>query len=477
MNGFTYNGIHCSAYGVYYIPDASDRWYEDPEFENYQKDVTWKNGGYHYGNAVKIRTISIKCYFEEIDIATREKIRKWLKRDTSGQLIFDDKPFVYYNVRPSAVIPGKIYNDNNESYSGTFEIKFTAEDPFGYLTRKYNMSPAPDNASDYCGIIRGDEDAPIEPSTSGTYFTVYNPGTEDCGLSVVLAGSCSNPFRLFNQRNGSQCVISSLPSNGIYLDIDGDTGNVIAYANSPEIDAGNGFAYHDHGFIMLSPCDHFESHDYSVGNINLYNPTTRKADIEGRTDTTYQLSAYLGVDTGSSDFLSAEVLYQNGEYESMTVETSSIYNQSAGDRISMTINISQSDGTPLSIGLYSSDISDFQLYNIQIEAGNTVTPYIPYIAEGHIVKLNDMDVTEDMIGGRVVQRSQNLSRYASILAINKENNLLILSSEPWQPYMSYLYIYTENLIVIEEQNQSGNWVTPTTVSLSHISVDFKPRLL
>lgn len=252
MEGFTYNGIHCSAYNVYYVPDAEDKWFTDPEFDVAKKDVAWRNGGYFYGTYAKIRTLQLKCFFEEVDIATREKIRRWLGRNTSGRLVFDNKPFVYYNVRPSDVITGKIYLDTDESYSGTFTIKFMAEEPFGYLARKSGITD--DHAEDYCGIIET-ANMPAAPTTSSFNFDVYNPGTEACGLSIKIAGSCSNPFRFFNERNQTRCVISSLPSSSLYLDINGDTGNILTYLSTPDIGASSGFAYHDYGFIRLEPCE------------------------------------------------------------------------------------------------------------------------------------------------------------------------------------------------------------------------------
>lgn len=249
MDGFTYNGVHCSTYGIEYLPDPSARWFDSPEFQLYKKDINWRNGGYYYGNSVEIREIRLECYFEEISIATREQIRKWLGRDTSGNLVFDERPFVYYKVRPKSIVTGKLYNDINDTYSGTLVIEFIAVDPFGYLTRKSNTGNENDNAEDYCGI-KASADMPAAPTTSGTSFDVYNPGTEQCGLKIALKGSCSNAIRFFNERNNTRCVISSLPTSPIELRINGDTGLVTVYSSGIE---ENGFAHHDYGFIRLEP--------------------------------------------------------------------------------------------------------------------------------------------------------------------------------------------------------------------------------
>ena len=207
MDGFTYNGVHCSTYGVGYIPDASGRWFDGAKFDVYETDVSWKNGGYYYGNRAKNREFELRCYFEEITIKQREDIRKWLHRDTSGQLIFDSMPFVYWNVRPTGLATGNIYNDTGK-YSGTFSIKFTAYEPFGYLTRKYNTQSDNDNANDYCDLI-AQESMPAAPTTSSSSFSVYNPGREVCGLTVRLRGSTSNPIMFKNATNNTSCIIQN----------------------------------------------------------------------------------------------------------------------------------------------------------------------------------------------------------------------------------------------------------------------------
>lgn len=251
MSGFSYNGIHCSTYQCEYIPDEKDRWFVESSYKVFDNDVAWKHGGYYYGSRAKVRQFKLKCYFEEITTATREKIRRWLSRDTSGKLIFDDRPFVYYNVRPAAVPEGEIYNDSGK-YSGTFTITFNAYEPFGFLTRKANSGSETDHAEDYCGMIPQSM-MPSAPTTSSRSFQVYNPGTEACGLNIIIGGSASNPIRFINQRNNGVCVIKSFPSTGV-LDIHGDTGFVKYKTSASATAFDNGFAYHDKGFIRLDPC-------------------------------------------------------------------------------------------------------------------------------------------------------------------------------------------------------------------------------
>lgn len=454
MEGFTYNGIHCSAYNVYYVPDAEDKWFKDPEYEVAKKDVAWRNGGYFYGTYAKIRTFQLKCYFEEIDIATREKIRHWLGRNTSGKLVFDDKPFMFYNVRPSDIVPGKIYLDTNESYSGTFTIKFMAEEPFGYLNRKSGITD--DHAEEYCGII-ATANMPADPTTSSTSFDVYNPGTEACGLNLKLAGSCSNPIRFFNERNNTRCVIESLPTNSLYLDINGDTGNCMVYISDPEIGADNGFAYHDRGFVRLDPCETVYSNSYLCGGKNLLNPTTKSGAIEA--NKTYVFSAYSKVTTSNTTYI---------YYEIDNDDNAMVYSSlSVGQRVT-TILSGSSDQTVH----FSFDDSKFE--KAQLEEGSTPTDYMPYISSNTAI-LNDVVVSDMMIGGEAIIRSGAIDYFYRIVNIDRDNNAIICDGVVRQG--SHMTIRDINHIVIQEQNAQGNWVVPTTLSLSHISIDYHPRLL
>lgn len=267
MTGFSYNGIHSSAFGLYYIPSADDLWFADPEYDVYDQSMSWKHGGYYYDSKVKVRKFTIKCYFEEIDTATRQRIKQWVRYNSSGMLVFDDMPFVYWIVRPAKIPQGSWYIDNNESHSGTVTLTFNAYEPFGYLTRKSNGSgDHGDGAEDYCHLINTDDMPPI-PSTSSTAFDVYNPGTEACGLTLEISGSTSNPIRFYNEKNGTFCILNGLPPNNTHLMLDGETGMVSMFEPGDPVRM-NGFAYHDIGMVSLSPNIGYSDVAFTYGGVN-----------------------------------------------------------------------------------------------------------------------------------------------------------------------------------------------------------------
>ena len=255
MSGFSFNGVHSDTYHVEYIPNPDERWFEGPDFELYGKDVSWRRGGYGYGSKVKIRTITLNCWFDQITRKEREDIRRWLGRDKSGKLVLDDMPFVYWNVTPGKTVPGKLYNDHYDGtmqpcYSGTFSVSFTAYDPFGYLMRKSNAGTEEDGAEDFCPIIPTSQ-MPAAPTTASTYFQVYNAGTEKCGMTIKVAGTCSHAFRFRNATNGTMCVFRGLPPNNAVVKADGDSGAVTIHLTMAADMYDFGFEYHDRGYVLL----------------------------------------------------------------------------------------------------------------------------------------------------------------------------------------------------------------------------------
>lgn len=266
MYGFTYNGISSSLYGCYLAEDASDIWRPDAAFTVYDEDPAWHDGGYYYGNKVKARTFTLNCYYEDITIETREKIRRWLGRSTKGQLIFDDRPFAYYNVRVTKATSGNMYVSGDGIYSGTFEVEFTAYEPFGYLTRKSGIVTPDDGANAYTSLISSTK-MPAAPTTASRSFDVYNAGTERCGLYLKIAGSSSHRIMFINNTNGTSMILNMdiLPSSTT-VDINGDSGIVKAYPTATPANTNFGFQYHDSGYIALEPAEIERNIAYTISS-------------------------------------------------------------------------------------------------------------------------------------------------------------------------------------------------------------------
>lgn len=255
--GFSYNGIHSTVFGCYYIPDENDLFDNKADYTVFDDDSGWRDGGYYYGTKIKPREFSIDCFYEDIPKEKKERMMSWLDRKTSGVLVFDERPDVEYHVRPTKKLNGKLYTHRHEgsiadTYSGTFTITFTAYDPFGYLTKKSYTSIDMNGMSSYCGIIE-DSQMPAKPTASSRDFLIYNCGTESCGCVIRIGGSAPNGLTITNDANNQKCKLLALPPSPGYLEIDSSMGliKVKTTTGSEDIIA---FEYSDEGYVNLEPC-------------------------------------------------------------------------------------------------------------------------------------------------------------------------------------------------------------------------------
>lgn len=175
--------------------------------------MTGKHGGYNYGNSVGIREFELECYIDGITTEVFEQMLQWIHRDAKGRLIFDDRPFVYYDVCPWKKPEGKIYpmgNSNEGSvdstlWGGTLTLFFKAYDPFGKMLYKSYDDYDFDGAGISSGILETSQMPPSIEAITGDYL-VYNPGTETANTIIRIAGSAPNGVMIRNYTNGTACA-------------------------------------------------------------------------------------------------------------------------------------------------------------------------------------------------------------------------------------------------------------------------------
>lgn len=186
---------------------------------------------------------------------------QWLGRDTSGVLVYDQQPYVYYDVRPVKRIEIKQYEyrENGETfYSGTFTAVFRCYDPFGKLSISSYVDTCAPQLMDATGILRADMMPPV-PVTTDVGFMLYNCGTEKAPLIIRLAGDVGDGLSIENETTGQVCKIIGLKADeipaGAYLEINSETGQVWL-VKGPDRELA--FHYHDMGYLHAAPCTPFE---------------------------------------------------------------------------------------------------------------------------------------------------------------------------------------------------------------------------
>lgn len=258
--GFTFAGKSSVEMGLHYIPGRDDMFPSHPAFTVIDDDVTGRDGGYYYGSKVKIREFELPCYYEEIHIEELEAILRWVGRGAKGRLIFDDRPYVYYDVVSSAIPSSASYYEHSffdkvtNLCSGKLTLHFKAYDPFGKMLYNTYESVDVDGASKTTGVIEQRMMPPFPDISSPMpwNFLMYNPGTETADTIIRVEGTIPDGkyLEIRNNTSGEVCSLVGLPEDG-YLEINSDYGSV---QNLPLYADSYAFEYHNDGYIRLSPC-------------------------------------------------------------------------------------------------------------------------------------------------------------------------------------------------------------------------------
>lgn len=277
MGGFSYRGKNIGDFGeIYYAPDASERGEYALPYKVDEQEINGRDGAYYYGNHVEPREFDLRCYYEELTQQTKEDIMHWFGRNTRGQLIFDDRDWVYYNVIPNGRVEFSDYRGmtcNGLRYKGIMTIHLKAYCPFGKLMESALQNNVPviginayvdisilgtkTTGGDNETIILLSYQMPHYDATSTSVY-IYNPGTERTPLLIQMAGDAEDGL-ITNATNGMKCAIKGMTKGnttqvGKTLNIDADTGRVTLVG---ALDTQLAFELHDYGYIWLEPCAPF----------------------------------------------------------------------------------------------------------------------------------------------------------------------------------------------------------------------------
>ncbi|MDO4733595.1 MAG: hypothetical protein Q4B50_08815, partial [Bacillota bacterium] len=143
-----------------------------------------------------INKIALDCYFEDVTEQQRWDIQRWLSPETHGELIFDDSPYVRYQVRPVQKPETETYRremcaGTGEVYSGKIQIHFAAYEPYGEVTvmTSEEVTQAEERTLAQTGLI-SETQMPYQPGEDIAVPTqlVYCPGTEKTPVRLYFKG-------------------------------------------------------------------------------------------------------------------------------------------------------------------------------------------------------------------------------------------------------------------------------------------------
>lgn len=270
MGGFRYCGKALSEFGeVYYIPNEEERGDYTPGYEINDAEVEGRDGGYRRSERVSAKEFTLPVFYENLTLKQLNRLAQWFDRRTSGELIFEDRPYAAYTVYPSARAEVRDYRENRdgtEKHHGQMTIHMKAYDPFARLLIRTKSGDTL-GAEDEVMLLTAAQ-TPAVPAAASKSFMIYNPGTERADTIIRLAGDSGTKMTIANKTTGQTCSICGMTSGmtgtaGKVLEISSKTGRVELVGAEREL----AFELHDDGYITLSPATPFEE-DFDVSYTN-----------------------------------------------------------------------------------------------------------------------------------------------------------------------------------------------------------------
>lgn len=258
--GFSFRGLHSDDMNVILANN-------DKEMHILTNDITYSSetvdgydGAYPVGSQESPIAFEIQIFCEDFTEADLNKIREWFKRDSYGQLVFDHRPYKYYNVRVTSEISPPMYvrYDREKGvfvYSGIMSVTLTAFTPRSYLLD--------DVAEDYPDIGTGLETVNLataivekskRPNLSTETYTadadiiLLNQGNAPAKLSIEISGTSMDDGVTIENRTTNETITITAPDAELHeYFIDGVHGRVTTTDNklSDSVRTGQ--------FITLAP--------------------------------------------------------------------------------------------------------------------------------------------------------------------------------------------------------------------------------
>lgn len=142
--GFTFNGCHSSEFNIYSVSDGSR--YQDilvPNPIDYTEQVPGGVGQYYFGSDMDIKEFPLSIAYDKLTETQVRELRNWLAPDAVGELIFDERPYKTYTAKISSspslsFICFDSYNKESgrkeRIYKGEGSINFVCYYPLGVVS-------------------------------------------------------------------------------------------------------------------------------------------------------------------------------------------------------------------------------------------------------------------------------------------------------------------------------------------------------
>ncbi len=260
--GFSFCDTDIGSLGLYYVPELEDTFvYKPADAESHIETFEGHDGGYFYGSWYSPKEFTLRCYFEDskIDRGIMAHVYALFKVGRSGKLIFDRRPWCYYD----ATVTDPVESDFKNYENGLVTIHMKAMYPFARSeiitnTRSeqyHDVLMSNSAVFDKEGMDLQQEFTNLQSDHANPIpIVLCNPGQETAHLGVSIAGDVGEGIVITNATTGQSMRLVAISKavttdvgKKVYIDaISGKT--ILTGGGQTQIK----FLYHDYGFLSLA---------------------------------------------------------------------------------------------------------------------------------------------------------------------------------------------------------------------------------
>lgn len=251
-SGFSFCGVDIKDIGLEYVPELENTYVYSPAEKNvHEETYDGHTGGYYYGAWSQPKEFTLRCLFEDkqIDMGVMANVYELFRVGRVGKLIFNRRPWCYYNAR----VTSPVESDFSNYLNGLVTIHMKAYFPFARSDTMFNLR----TDDHYVEIMNNTglfNKAEMVPETSfefneDTSFILANPGTEAAPVAISIQGNAKN-VTITNQNNNQTCSFVNITDDLGEIVCDTLSGKIIRIKDGETLPA---YLYHYGGFISLDP--------------------------------------------------------------------------------------------------------------------------------------------------------------------------------------------------------------------------------
>lgn len=277
-HSFTFDGIDVEDLGLHYAPDLKGTqtysWAPNTA-KIHEVSFEAHDGGYYYGRSLGAKELTLRCYYEQTpqEEGLMAAIHQWFYIGHKGQLVFERRPWLYYDVVITRVDIDTMYNFQN----GLVTITCKAYKPYAIsntLYNKYTDTWDKEIVHSNTNIwTRDSSKASTEYPTrelitttttigdTGKYYYLYNAGDKQTNTAITIKANTQDASGLVirNINNYSNCKTQPLDTSKT-ITIDGDL--MMTYDSSMNMC----YQYHKSGYMVLEPDKYLKDVTFTLGS-------------------------------------------------------------------------------------------------------------------------------------------------------------------------------------------------------------------